>query len=54
VGVIPWSEELRAAERKGRPVLDQSGKELLGCFENILLKLDMTIKVPPRENTRRG
>jgi CO dehydrogenase maturation factor len=54
VGVIPWSEEIRAAERKGRPVLDKPGKELLACFENILLKLDMTIKIPPREATRGG
>jgi hypothetical protein len=39
VGVIPWSEEIRAAERKGRPVLDRPGKGLLGCFEGILRKL---------------
>jgi hypothetical protein len=52
VGVIPWSEEIRAAERHGRPVLDKPGKELLSCFEGILLKLDMTVKVPPREGTR--
>jgi CO dehydrogenase nickel-insertion accessory protein CooC1 len=39
VGVIPWSEEIRSAERLGRPVLDQLGKELVGCLESILQKL---------------
>jgi CO dehydrogenase nickel-insertion accessory protein CooC1 len=52
VGVIPWSEEIRSAERQGRPVLDQPGKELLGCFESILRKLDATTKALPREGKR--
>ncbi len=44
VGVIPWSEEIRLAEREGRSVLDGSGNGVLGCFENILRKLqDRTI-----------
>src|ERR1035441_3145561 len=52
VGVIPWSEEIRSAERQGHPVLDQPGKELLGCFESILRKLDATTKALPREGKR--
>jgi CO dehydrogenase maturation factor len=39
VGVIPWSEAIRSAERQGRPVLDRAGDGLLGCFETILAKL---------------
>ncbi len=35
-GVIPWSEEIRLAERQGRPVLDCAGPELLNSFETIL------------------
>jgi CO dehydrogenase maturation factor len=38
-GVIPWSEEIRLAERRGRPVLEGAGEELLICFERILGKL---------------
>jgi len=52
VGIIPWSEEIRSAERQGRSVLDQPGKELLGCFESILRKLDARTKAPPREGKR--
>ncbi|MFA5057329.1 MAG: hypothetical protein WC485_04405, partial [Opitutaceae bacterium] len=39
VGVIPWSEAIRSAERQGRPVLDRAGRELRNCFELILQKL---------------
>jgi CO dehydrogenase maturation factor len=39
VGVIPWSEEIRTAERQGRPVLDGADKDLLRCFESILQRL---------------
>ena len=46
VGVTPWSEEIRTAERQGRPVLDEPSKELLGCFESILQKLDATGAAP--------
>ena len=40
VGVIPWSEEIRLAERAGRSVLNGPGAEVLRCFENILEKLE--------------
>jgi CO dehydrogenase maturation factor len=48
VGVIPYSEDIRSAERQGRPMLDGAGEELRGCFERILQRLDGTIKVLPR------
>ena len=35
-GVIPWSEEIRRAERQGQPVLAAAGQELRSCFENLL------------------
>jgi CO dehydrogenase maturation factor len=38
-GIIPWSEEIRVAERGGRPVLDQAGEELQGCFEILVRNL---------------
>jgi CO dehydrogenase maturation factor len=53
-GVIPWSEEIRAAERKGRPVLDEAGRTLQGCIEGILQKLDRRTETPPRASMRRG
>ena len=39
VGVIPWSEEIRSAERQGQPVLHRAGEALLNCFGLILQKL---------------
>jgi CO dehydrogenase maturation factor len=39
VGTIPWSEDIRAAERAGRSVIDDAGPELLGSFELILKNL---------------
>ena len=39
VGVVPWSEEIRSAERQGRPAIELVGGELLQCFEAILQKL---------------
>ena len=46
VALIPWSEEIRSAERQGRSVLEGASKELLNCFETILLKLQspLTLK----------
>jgi CO dehydrogenase maturation factor len=40
IGFVPWSEEIRAAERRGQAVLEGSGTELVGCFEAILGKLE--------------
>jgi CO dehydrogenase maturation factor len=54
VGVIPWSEQIRAAERQGRSGLDQLGEELLGRFESILRNLAEPTKAPPRAPTQRG
>jgi CO dehydrogenase nickel-insertion accessory protein CooC1 len=39
VGVIPWSEEIRAAEQQGQPVLHRAGQALVNCFGSILRKL---------------
>ena len=39
VGVIPWSEEIRQAERRGAGVVKGASQELLGCFQGILEKL---------------
>jgi CO dehydrogenase maturation factor len=39
VGVIPWSEEIRSAERHGQPVLHRAGEELVNCFGLILQRL---------------
>jgi CO dehydrogenase maturation factor len=39
VGVIPWSEQLRAAERQGQGVLEGAGEELLARFDRILKQL---------------
>jgi len=36
VGVIPWSEEIRQAERRGEGVLEGAGVELLSRFEAVL------------------
>ena len=36
LGIIPWSEEIRSAERQGQAVLDRAGAELVGRFETIL------------------
>jgi CO dehydrogenase nickel-insertion accessory protein CooC1 len=36
IGVIPWSDEIRSAERHGRPVLAEAGRDLVDCFEAIL------------------
>jgi CO dehydrogenase nickel-insertion accessory protein CooC1 len=44
-GVIPWSEDIRLAERRGRPVLDGAGEELLLCFETIFGKLQRPAEV---------
>jgi CO dehydrogenase nickel-insertion accessory protein CooC1 len=40
--VIPWSEEIRAAEREGRPVLKGASKELLKSLETLLQQLPPT------------
>lgn len=37
--VIPWSEEIRAAEREGRPVLKGASKDLLNSIETLLRQL---------------
>ncbi len=39
VGVVPWSEEIRSAERQGRPAVELASGELLHSFEAILQKL---------------
>jgi CO dehydrogenase maturation factor len=39
LGVIPWSEEIRSAERAGLSVLDGASPELLGRLEAILKSL---------------
>jgi CO dehydrogenase maturation factor len=52
VGVIPWSEEIRSAERAGRPVLDGAGEDMLGCFESILQRLGAATGGRPHEGTR--
>ena len=39
LGIIPWSEEIRSADRQGLSVLDLVGPELMVCFEEILLAL---------------
>ena len=36
VGVIPWSEKIRLAERRGEGVLEGAGVELLSRFEALL------------------
>jgi CO dehydrogenase nickel-insertion accessory protein CooC1 len=60
VGVIPWSEEIRSAERQGRPVTELAGGELLRCFDAILQKLqaatlseEKTTKHPPKQRQPR-
>jgi CO dehydrogenase maturation factor len=42
VGVIPWSEEIRQAERRGQQVLEGAGSKLLSRFEAILEALEAT------------
>ena len=39
LGVIPWSEAIREAERQGQPVLARAEADLLGCFQGILDRL---------------
>ena len=39
VATIPFSEEIRQADRSGRPVVDGLGKETLGAFEGLLRTL---------------
>ena len=39
LGSIPYSEEIRAADRDGRSILDGASAELLRAFENILDRL---------------
>jgi CO dehydrogenase maturation factor len=39
VGVIPWSEEIRAAEQQGQPVLHRASEAFLNCLGLILQKL---------------
>ena len=51
-GVLPFSEEIRLAERQGRPVLDGAGEELRACFESILQRLARTIDGRPHESAR--
>ena len=52
VGVIPFSEDIRRAERQGRPVLDGAGETVHGCFESILRRLDQTTDDRPHEAAR--
>jgi len=52
VGVIPFSEDIRLAERQGRPVLDGAGEAVRGCFESILRRLDQTTDDRPHEAAR--
>ena len=42
VGVIPWSEEIRQAERRGAGVVEGAGPELLARFQGILEKLRLS------------
>jgi CO dehydrogenase maturation factor len=44
VGVIPWSEEIRRAEREGQAVLDRAGRELRSRFELILQRLQSPVQ----------
>jgi CO dehydrogenase maturation factor len=39
LGVIPWSEEIRAAEKQGQAVLSGANQDLIQRFESILSKL---------------
>jgi CO dehydrogenase maturation factor len=43
LGSIPYSEELRRAEREGKPVLDALTPEMVGRFEGLLTVLDKSI-----------
>ncbi len=40
IGIIPYREELRRADRDGRSVLDGLPADLLRCFEDILKNLE--------------
>ena len=40
LGMIPYTEELRSADREGRSVLDGMSPELLARFDGILEKLE--------------
>ncbi len=41
-GSIPWSEEIRSANQRGGPVLDQAGPEMVKSLEQILSNLKKT------------
>lgn len=43
LGVIPWSEAIRAAEQEGQPVLAHANDELVNCFEMILRELQLAM-----------
>ena len=49
VGVIPWSEEIRQAERRGEGVLACAGTDLSGRFEAVLQRLQSP---PAREKSK--
>ena len=40
LGSIPWSEEIRTAEKQGWSVLDHKDRKVLACFESILHHLE--------------
>ena len=46
-GVIPWSEEIRAAEREGKSVLDHADPSLRHSFEAILQTLQPSLRTEP-------
>jgi len=43
LGIIPWSEEIRSADRQGISVLDHPSVKIMGCLEEILLKLTQEV-----------
>jgi CO dehydrogenase maturation factor len=45
LGMIPFSQEIRSAERAGRPVLDALDPSLLVRFENLLDRLEKETQV---------
>ena len=44
LGIIPYSEEIRRADRNGQSVLDGIGNDLLDIFKGILEKLENKIR----------
>jgi CO dehydrogenase maturation factor len=58
LGVIPYSDQLHAADRDGRSVLDGMGPELLALFEGILNRLEserqetVLVAVPAQPRTK--